>query len=334
MAFSDLIGPLVAADNLTEDQASALMRYLMSGEATDAQIGATLTALRIKGCTAVELAAFASVMRDNATALDHGLAGVVDTCGTGGGRPSFNISTASAIVAAAAGAKIAKHGNRAVTSKCGSADVLEALGAKIQGTQDELRRTLEEVGIVFLFAPAHHPAMRFVGKARKELGFRTVFNQLGPLANPALAKRQLIGVYDPDLMLNMGEALNHLGTERAILAHGNDGLDEISPVTGTTIVRVWDGKVTQETMHPSMFGIEPLEADAISPGDDLEENVAIFRQAISDLESPRFKAILPSTAVTLWICDIAKTLPEGVAMAREVVREGRAVAKLEELVKA
>lgn len=307
------------------------MHFLMSGEAEDSQIGSALTALKIKGVSGEELAAFASVMRANAQSVEHGLENVVDTCGTGGGSASFNISTSSAIVAAAAGVKIAKHGNRAVTSKCGSADVLELLGVPVSASIDTLRQVLLDNGIVFLFAPAHHPAMKYVGKTRKELGFRTVFNQLGPLANPANAKRQLMGVYDPDLLLDMGDALRRLGTERAVLAHGFDGLDEISPVTPTHVVRVWDGEVVREVWKPEDFGLKSLGAEAIAPGESVTENAAIFKEAISKPDSPRCLAILPSAATAIWIADLAPTLKEAVNLARDVVASGAALHTLDRL---
>lgn len=331
MAFAPLIEPLLSGTNLSSQQARDLMTYIMSGEAPEAQIGGALIALRIKGCTGTELAAFARVLREAATSVDHGLSDVVDTCGTGGGSPSFNISTASAIIAAAAGVKLAKHGNRAVTSKCGSADVLEAVGVKIGGDIEDLKQTLLKLGIVFLFAPAHHAGMKNVGPTRRALEVRTVFNQLGPLANPAGASIQLVGVYDAALLQSMGEALAELGTRRAILAHGRDGLDEISPVTETDVARVWDGVVKREVWSPASFGLQPLDPAAIAPGADLAENAAILREAISDLQSPRFAAVLPSTATTLWIAGIANSLGEGVELARKAVKEGLAERKLQEL---
>jgi anthranilate phosphoribosyltransferase len=263
--------------------------------------------------------------------LHHSFETLVDTCGTGGGIPTFNISTASAIVAAAAGAKVAKHGNRAVTSRCGSADVLEALGVPIQGDAEVLLHRLEQDGLVFLFAPAHHPAMRHVGKARKDLGVRTVFNQLGPLANPAGAKRQLIGVYDDGLMRSMGEALNCLGTERALLVHGDDGMDEVSPVTSTQAIRVWEGRVESITLYPKDFGLDPIDPVALLPGDDAQANAEILREAIGDPDSPRAAAILPSCGATLWLAGVANSLPEATELARATIASGAALRKLEDV---
>jgi anthranilate phosphoribosyltransferase len=331
MSFTELIQPLLDRRDMTFEEARALMRFFVSGEAKDAQIGGALLALRVKGATSTELAGFATVMRDSADSLEHDVPGVVDTCGTGGGSPSFNISTASAIVASAAGVRLAKHGNRAVTSNCGSADVLESLGVKIGRENHDLRETLEKVGIVFLFAPNHHPGMRHVGQARRDLGVRTIFNQLGPLANPAQARRQLVGVYDTSLLMPMGEALNELGTERAILAHGRDGLDEISPCVPTDVVRVWEGEVTKLVWTPQHFEMDPLSPAAITPGETIEDNAEILREAISDSESPRFLAILPSTAVTIYIAGLAGSFAEAAEHARGVVASGAAAAKLAEM---
>jgi anthranilate phosphoribosyltransferase len=334
MTFPELVQPLIERKDLSEAQATALMTHLMSGDATDAQIGAVLFGLRMKGCTTHEIASFARVLRAKAAALNHSYDDLVDTCGTGGGTLSFNISTAAAIIACAAGARIAKHGNRAVTSKCGSADVLEHLGVKIGGDPEQLSHTLETSHIVFLIAQAHHPAWRFVGKARKDLGVRTVFNQLGPLLNPAGANRQLIGVYDPGLMRSMGEALRLLGCERALIVHGMDGLDEISPVTPTEYVKVWNGKVTAGTLTLEEFGLAPIDPSALTPGETLDENAAILREAISDLDSPRAQAVLPSAAAAIWIAGLEDNLPAAVARAKGAIKAGLATAKLEQLIRA
>lgn len=330
--FAEIIHPLLERRDLTREQAMGLMRFLMSGEASDAQIGAALIAMRMKGCTTQELAAFATVLREHAATISHSYSDLVDTCGTGGGSPSFNISTAAALVAAAAGVKIAKHGNRGQTSSCGSADVLETLGVVIQSDPERLLYMLDTVGIVFLFAQAHHRAMAHVGPARKELQVRTIFNQLGPLANPAGATRQLIGVYDPVLMRSMGEALNQLGTERALIVHGDDGLDEISPVGSTHYIKVWNGRVTPGQFSPNDFGLEPVEPSALAPGESLEENGAILREAISDANSKRCHAVLPSAAAAIWLAGLVHDLKEGAAMARETVESGKAAAKLDQLI--
>ena len=333
MSFAEIIHPLIERRDLNREQAMNLMRFLMSGEATDAQIGAALIALRIKGCTTQELASFATILRDHALTITHSYPDLVDTCGTGGGAPSFNISTAAALIACAAGAKIAKHGNRAQTSTCGSADVLEALGVVIHADPERLLHVLDTVGIVFLFAQAHHQAMRHVGPARKDLQVRTIFNQLGPLMNPAGATRQLIGVYDPGLMRSMGEALNLLGAHRALIVHGDDELDEISPVAGTHYIKVWEGRVTPGRFAPSDFGLDPVDPSALLPGKTLGENAAILREAVSDAKSPRFQAVRPSAAAAIWLAGISHDLVEGSEIAHEVVRSGKAAHKLHELIR-
>lgn len=309
------------------------MVYLTSGEASEAQSGAAMMALRIKGATATELAAFAQVMRENSVGPSHTHEDLVDTCGTGGGVPSFNISTASSFVAAAAGVRIAKHGNRGVTSAYGSADVLETLGAKIQTDWDVLLHMLDKTGIGFMYAPAHHPAMRHVGKARKDLGFRTVFNQLGPLANPAGAKRQLVGVYDHRLAFPMAEALMKLGTQRALVAHGEDGLDEISPVAYTRFALLWDGELSEGILSPVGFGLEPINPEAVKPGPTAEENAELLRIAVTDVETERCTAILPSAACAIWIAGLAPERRSATDMAREVVKSGAAREKLEEFIR-
>jgi anthranilate phosphoribosyltransferase len=332
MTFSEIVEPLLRRRDLTTDQAQAMMRFLMSGDATDAQIGGVLIGLRIKGCTTDELAAFAAVLREKASTIKHTYPNLVDTCGTGGGINTFNISTAAAIVASAAGARVAKHGNRAVTSKCGSADVLEQLGVDLNGDPERLLQLLDNVGLVFMFAPAHHPAMRHVGKARKELGVRTVFNQLGPLANPANASRQLIGVYDAGLMRSMGEALNRLGTERALLVCGQDGMDEISPCGPTEFVRVWEGRVEVGTLSPEDFGLHAISPSALGQADTVEGNADILREAIGNADSPRSHVILPSVAAALWLGGVVDSLKEGVELAQTTIAAGKATDKLQELV--
>lgn len=331
--FGLLMEPLLEGKNLDAEQAQDLIHYLTSGEATDAQVGAAVTALRMKGCTADELASFAGVMRGQSVGPTHTHGDLVDTCGTGGGAPSFNISTASAFVAAAAGVRIAKHGNRGVTSPYGSADVLETLGAQIQTSEDVLLRMLEGVGLGFMYAPAHHPAMRHVGKARRELGYRTVFNQLGPLSNPLGATRQLIGVYDPKLAFPMAEALMKLGTERALVAHGEDGLDEISPVSATRFALLWDGELSEGILTPQGFGLKPVTMASILPGSTAEENAQLLREAVTDVDSDRCTAVLGSAACAIWIAGLAPERRSATDVARDVVVSGAAREKMEEFIR-
>jgi anthranilate phosphoribosyltransferase len=280
----------------------------------------------------VELAACAQVMREQAVGPKHKFEDLVDTCGTGGGAPSFNISTASSFVAAAAGVRIAKHGNRGVTSAYGSADVLETLGAKIQTSEEVLLRMVETVGLGFMFAPAHHPAMRHVGQARRQLGFRTVFNQLGPLSNPMGAKRQLVGVYDPKLAFPMAEALMLLGTERALVAHGEDGLDEISPVAPTRFALLWDGELSEGILTPKGFGLPAVSAETIRPGSSAAENAALLSEAVTNVDSERCTAVLGSAACAIWIAGLAPERKAATDLAREVVRSGAARQKLDEFI--
>jgi anthranilate phosphoribosyltransferase len=332
MTFGQIMEPLLAMRSLEEAEATGLMEFLIGGQATDAQIASILTALRLKGCVADELTSFATVLRRNSLGLSGEWTNLVDTCGTGGGRPSFNISTAAAIVAASAGARIAKHGNRAVTSACGSADVLEALGVRLGAEPERLAHQLETTGIAFLFAPAHHPALRHAGNARRELGFRTVFNQLGPLANPAGARRQLIGVYEASLLRPMGEALARLGADRAILAHGEDGLDEISPTGRTWVAIIEGGDSTLGGLHPAAFGLEPLPDSCLAPGATLQENAAILREAVTDASSMRAAAVLPSAAAAIWLAGIEEDLKDAATLARDAIATGKAASKLDELI--
>ncbi|MBI3722183.1 MAG: anthranilate phosphoribosyltransferase, partial [Fimbriimonas ginsengisoli] len=316
-SFATLVEPLLTGKNLSQEAARELMRYLTSGEAGDAQIGAAAALLRLKCATAIELAGFASVIREQALAPAHSHTDLVDTCGTGGGAPSFNLSTAAAFIASAAGVRIAKHGNRGVTSAYGSADVLETLGAKLQTDWPLLLEMLDKVGIGFLYAPSYHPGLRHVGPARKELGFRTVFNQLGPLANPLGAKRQLIGVYDPALAFPMAEALMLLGTERALLAHGEDGLDEVSPVAPTRFALLWDGELSEGILTPGGFGLTPVDEAMVRPGSSAEENANLLVQAVSDVDSGRCRAILPSAACAIWIAGLTPDRRSAADLARE-----------------
>jgi anthranilate phosphoribosyltransferase len=333
MPFPDLIQPLLEQRDLAPVQANELMAWMLDGEATESQIGSILTSLKIKGVVPIELAAFAGALRDRAKTLDLG-DDLVDTCGTGGGLHTFNISTAATFVAAGAGVKMAKHGNRAVTSRCGSADVLESLGAKLQDDLDKLKRIFEACGVVFMFAPVHHTGMRHVGKARRELGFRSVFNQLGPLANPANARRQLIGVYEPELVEPMAKALALLGSERAVVVHGDDGLDEISPCVGTKAGFVMNGQVRMTSIKPGDFGLSPISSGALDPGEDLEANAEIVRTAIASVDSQRFKALLPTAAMAIWLSGKAEDLQGASAIAEESVRSGSASRKLEQFVEA
>jgi anthranilate phosphoribosyltransferase len=331
VTFPALLEGLLQGADLSRAEANEVMRSLMSGGFEEAQIGAFLVAMRTKGATANELAGFAEVMRENASGLGRDFPDLVDTCGTGGGPATFNLSTGAAIVAAAAGAKVAKHGNRAVTSKCGSADVLEALGVCLSADPEQLTKSLEQIGLVFLFAPNHHPAMRHVGPARKAIGVRTVFNQLGPLANPAGARRQLVGVYDLSMVVPMAEALALLGCEAAYVVHSAEGMDEVSPCGKTFAAVVREGRVLQTELSPHEFGLATLGPEALAPGEDAAANAAILQEAVTDPDSKRSQALLPNAAVALVLSGHAQSLAEGAEMARAAVASGRAATTLQEL---
>lgn len=331
MDFASVLQQIGDRRDLGRDASRDLMAWVMDGNATEAQIGGLLVGLRMKGVVAAELAGFAEAMRAKATRIESHFDKLVDTCGTGGGKPTFNVSTGAAILAAAVGAKVAKHGNRAVTGVCGSADVLEALGVRLSDDPAKLSALLHRVGFVFMFAPSHHPAMRHVGRARRELGVRTVFNQLGPLANPAGATRQLIGVYDLLLLRPLAEALLLLGVERAMVVHGEDGTDEISPVAPTRVMEIRDGKLTERVLTPEDFGTRPIEPNDLLPGSDAETNAEILKEALYDIESPRCAAIIPSAAAAIWLGGEAANLQEAAVKARNAVRNGFAMTKLEAL---
>lgn len=330
MHLGPILEDILAGRELSSETAGAVMGSMMDGEASDVEIAAILVALRAKGVTGPELAAFVRVMRSRAVLVPIDLPGLVDTCGTGGGIPSFNISTAAAFVAAAAGVPIAKHGNRAMSSRCGSADVLEALGAKLTDDPTTLCALVKDVGLAFLFAPSHHPAMRHVGPVRKALGVRTVMNQLGPLSNPAGARRQVIGVYDPGIAPAMAHAAVELGCERVWVVHGADGLDEVSPCAPT---HVWEGNRTL-LVEPSDFGMEPLSPDALAPGQTVDDNAALLREAVSNVNSPRSLAIVPSAATAIHLGGVASTLSEAANIARDAIASGIALDRLQRFVEA
>lgn len=334
MEWREILEAIVRGRDLSSEQASEVMAALLGGEVPPSVVGAFLAAMRTKGASGAELAGFARAMRGHALRLEHSLLPLVDTCGTGGGPATFNLSTAAAFVACGAGARVAKHGNRAMASRCGSADVLEAAGVRLHPDPERLLHILETVGIVFLFAQAHHPAMRHMGPIRRELGIRTLFNQLGPLANPAGADVQLIGVYDAALMAPMAEALSLLGVRKALVVHGQDGLDEISPCGPTSFELVEGGARSQGELHPADFGLDALEPAVLEPGGDLQESAAILREAISDAESPRCRAVIPGAAAAIWLAGLAGDFREAARMAVESVRSGAALVKLERLVEA
>ena len=330
--FKPLLAKLVDGQVLSDVEAHDFFAACLRGEPTPAQVAAAVTALRIRGETVGEIAAFATAMRDAALTLDHPY-DVIDTCGTGGdGQHTFNISTAAALVLAGAGLKVAKHGNRALSSKSGSSDVLSALGVNLAATPTQQLRALDRAGIAFLFAPAYHGAMRHVGPVRAEIGFRTVFNLLGPLSNPASAKRQVMGVYDPRLLEPLAQVLGRLGAERAWTVHGQ-GLDELT-TTGETEVAEWrDGAVRRFTVTPEDAGLARADIADLRGG-DAEENAAALRALLDGAKGAYRDIVLLNAAAALVVADKAADLAEGAALAATVIDDGRAAKALAELVEA
>jgi anthranilate phosphoribosyltransferase len=332
--IKEAIALLIDGQSLTFEQAAGVMEEITSGEVTPAQFGALVTALRVKGESADEIAGLASVMRAKSVRVEM-KAPVIDIVGTGGDNSrSFNISTAAAFVAAGAGLKVAKHNNRAMTSRCGSADVLEALGIKIELDAAQVQDCIEQVGIGFMFAPLFHPSMKFATAPRRELGVRTVFNILGPLTNPALAEAQVLGVASLNLGEKMAQVLKRLGAKRAIVVHGLNGLDEIT-VTGSS--RVWelsDGEITEYDISPKDFGITEAPVDTLLGGTP-EENARIMRAVLGGEKSPRRDAVIVNAAAGIALGSKTKGLPalkEGVRIALEAIDSGQAMQKLERLI--
>jgi anthranilate phosphoribosyltransferase len=324
---------LIQRQNLTDEQAAEAMQALMSGEASPALAAAFLTALRLKGETAAEIAAMARVMRQHALCIEPAAEVFVDTCGTGGGGvQTFNISTTAAFVVAGAGLTVAKHGNRAMTSKTGSADVLEALGVRIDLEPDAIRRSVEEVGVGFLFAQRHHPAMRHVGPIRKELPFRTVFNCLGPLCSPAGAPYQVVGVYEERLVPLLAEALRALGTRRALVVHGRDGLDELSTLGPTLIAEASPEGVREYVVTPSEVGLRTIAAEDLAPADDAAGNAGITRAILAGETGARQEIVLLNAAAALYAAGKASTLVEGISQAAASIDSGRAATILQRLI--
>ncbi|MDO9335478.1 MAG: anthranilate phosphoribosyltransferase [Caulobacter sp.] len=330
--FKPLLARLADGQTLSEDDAEAFFAACLRGEPTPAQIAAAVTAIRLRGETVGELTACARAMRRAAVTLDHPYQ-VVDTCGTGGdGLHTFNISTASALVAAGGGLKIAKHGTRALSSKSGSSDVLAALGVKIDAGLEQQRKALDEAGICFLFAPAHHGAMRHVLPVRAELGFRTIFNLLGPLSNPAGARRQVLGVYDPRLLEPLARVLGALGAERAWTVHGS-GMDEMT-VTGPTMVCEWrDGGVRNFNITPDAVGLQKHSLDELTGGTP-EVNAAALSRLLDGEPGAYRDVVMLNAAAAFLIGDKVETLREGVELAGAVIDDGRARAALAGLIAA
>ena len=327
----EAIETLVNGGSLSTDEAAAAMNEIMSDEATPAQFGAFVTSLRLKGETPEEIAGMARVMREKSLHVEVD-GPVADTCGTGGdGSGTFNISTTAGFVLAGAGVSVAKHGNRAMSGACGSADVLEALGVNIDLGPDGVKRCIEEAGFGFMFAQRFHPSMRFAAGPRREIGIRTVFNILGPLTNPAGARSQLIGVADPGAGESMAKVLGMLGGSHALVVHGRDGLDEISLGGETDVWELKDGRVSQYPVTPGDLGLERAGSDGLKVGSP-DESARLIRGVLGGTEGPARNVVLANAAGALLAADRVATLRDGVAMAAESIDSGRALAKLDALV--
>ena len=330
--IKEALSKIVSGSDLTLAEAREVMREIMRGEATQAQIGAFLTALRMKGETVDEIAGCAQAMRESAIAVKPKRNQLVDTCGTGGdGSGTFNISTTVAFVAAGAGLAVAKHGNRSVSSRCGSADLLQALGVNLELTPEQVAQCIDEVGIGFLFAPKLHPAMRYALAPRQEIGLRTIFNILGPLSNPAQTKRQLLGVYHSDLTELMAEVLLALGAEHAFVVHGADGLDELSVTGLNKISRLHDGDIETYYLDPQDLGLPRAKLSDLAGG-SVEDNAAITKALLAGKDGPKRDVILLNAAAVLIAGGKASSFSEGLKLAAEAIDNGSAQRKLHQLV--
>ncbi len=333
ISFADCLTRLLARQALSEPEMSALMQNIMSGQLSPAQIAAFLVALRCKGETVTEIAAAAQVLREHAIQLKlHNDVHLVDTCGTGGdGANIFNVSTASALVVAAAGGKVAKHGNRSVSSRSGSADVLELAGVNLQLTPDQVATCIGQIGIGFLFAPNYHQALRHVAEVRRELGVRTLFNLLGPLANPAGARRQLIGVYDRKWLKPVAEALGRLGSEHVLVVHAEDGLDEISIAASTLVAELRHGHVNSYSITPTQFGIAKGKLSELAI-DNAQDSLILMRKALSGEPGPWRDIVALNAGAAIYVAGLSDNLAAGVRTALTLLTEGQALNKFHELI--
>ena len=332
ITFKNALQRLLDARDLSHDEMLDMMRQVMGGELTPAQIAGFLVALRIKGETVDEIAAAAEVMRELATHVTvEDRTHLIDTCGTGGdGIHTFNVSTASAFVAAAAGARVAKHGGRSVSSACGSADVLEALGINVNLRPDQVAQCVNDIGIGFMFAPNHHSAMRHAAPVRRELGVRTLFNLLGPLTNPAGAERQIMGVFHRDLTGMLVQVLQRLGSQHVMVVHGADGMDEISFSGDTYVAELRNGEIREYVLNPAQFGLASHEMKTIQV-----ENAAQASEVLDDVlagkQIPARDIVLLNAGAAIYISGLADNLQQGIAQARDIIDSGAALEKLEQL---
>jgi len=330
--IEEAIKKVVEAQDLTRGEARQVMREIMDGKASDPQIAALLVGLRMKKETVDEISGFAEVMREKVVRIQPKAKDLVDTCGTGGdGTGTFNISTATAFVVAGAGVPVAKHMNRSISSACGCADVLEALGVKVELSPADMVSSIDEVGIGFLFAPALHPAMKYAMPTRRAIGVRTVFNILGPLTNPAFAPAQLLGVFDGNLTDPLAHVLGNLGTSRALVVHGEGGLDELSTLGDSTISELKEGEVTTYKVNPKDFEL-PLATLADLKGGDPEKNALILRAVLSGEQGPRRDIVLLNAGAALMAAGRAQNIAGGIKLAAKSIDDGAALEKLDKLI--
>jgi len=334
MDMQSAIKAVTEHKNLSSGEMESVMRLIMTGEATPAQVGGFLIGLRMKGETVEEVAAAASVMRDLSTRVNVDDEHLVDTCGTGGDASgSFNISTASAFVVAAAGGKVAKHGNRSVSSKSGSADVLEAAGVNLEQSPEQVAACVNDIGVGFMFAPMHHSAMKHAIGPRREMAVRTIFNVLGPLTNPAGAPNQVLGVFSNDWVEPLAEVLKQLGSDHVLVVHADDGLDEISIGSITHVAELKDGEVTTYTVQPEDFGMQRADLSEIR-ADDAEHSLRIIRSVLANEAGSAKDIVCLNAGAAIYAAGLAGSFAEGVGRAQEVIASGEAAAKLDQLVTA
>jgi len=333
MNYSQTLTRLIDRHDLPFTEMRELMENIMGGQLSPAQIAGVLIALRTKGESVTEIAAAASVMRELSTKVNAKHSGhLIDTCGTGGdGAQTFNISTASAFVAAAAGAHVAKHGGRSVSSTCGSADVLEKLGVNVSLTADQVAQCIDQIGVGFMFAPNHHSAMKHAAPVRRELGVRTMFNLLGPLTNPAGAQNQVIGVFHQSLTSKLAQVLGELGSRHVMVVHGADGMDEISISDGTYIAELKDGVIKEYTVHPDLFNLTSASADLLRVANIDEASEKLLGVLNNETGAPR-DIVQLNAGAAIYVSGLASTLEDGVAIADETIASGSAKKKLDQLI--
>jgi len=333
MDMQGAIRAVIERRNLSGVEMREVMALIMGGQATPAQIGGFLVGLRIKRETVDEIEAAATVMRSLSTPVHVTGEHVLDTCGTGGdGAHTFNISTAVAFVAAAAGAQVAKHGNRSVSGSSGSADVLEAAGVNLKLTPEQVASCIEQVGVGFMFAPLHHGAMRHAAGPRREMGVRTLFNLLGPLTNPARAPHQLLGVFAKEWLTPLAEVLRRLGSRHVLVAHAEDGLDEISISAPTYVAELLNGEVTSYTLTPERFGITRIDLAALTVN-SVQESFVLLQQALSNIPGPALDVVSLNAGAAIYVADLAPTLENGVEQAQQIIASGAAKERLADLVR-